>query len=146
MVVEAEVYGCKVSCKLTHPDFFVVIDEVGGNINLKGDGHIGGEKSIFEAGVIPKQKESRNDKHFALCSIELLNGVQRMCVIIFTGKRANNLIELEVDPMAEEIGDISDADCMLKIKEQGKYSPADQSAITEEKRFHVFALGLPKVL
>ena len=43
-VGEENAYGCRCTHDLIHPDYFVVMDEVGGNINMKGDGHIGGEK------------------------------------------------------------------------------------------------------
>ena len=55
-------------------------------------------------------------------------------------------MELEVDLTAEEIGDVSDADYMLKIPGKGKDSLVSQSVLTEEKRFHVCALSLPKVI
>ena len=40
-VSEENAYGCKVTHELTDPDYCIVLDEVGGNINQKGDGHIG---------------------------------------------------------------------------------------------------------
>ena len=30
------------SHRLSHPEYCVALDEVGGNINMKGDGYIGG--------------------------------------------------------------------------------------------------------
>ena len=36
--------GCKVTHDLIHPDMCVVGDELGGNLNMSGDGHVGGKK------------------------------------------------------------------------------------------------------
>ena len=43
IVEEAAAFGCKCSHRLSHPEYCVVLDEVVGNITMKGDGHIGGE-------------------------------------------------------------------------------------------------------
>ena len=53
IVNEVQVYGCQVTHQLDHPEYCVVMDEVGGNINMQGDGHIGGETFLYELGVIP---------------------------------------------------------------------------------------------
>ena len=55
------------------------MDEVGGKLNMKGDGHIGGEMYLMDVGVIGQQKSSRNDKHFTLYGLTLLMG-SRSCV------------------------------------------------------------------
>ena len=53
IVEESEAYGCKATHRLNHPEYCVVLDEVGGNINMKGDDHIGGEKYLCKPVVIP---------------------------------------------------------------------------------------------
>ena len=50
---EADAFGCKATHKLIHPYYCIIMDEVGGNINMKGDDHIGGEKYLRYRGVIP---------------------------------------------------------------------------------------------
>ena len=62
IVEEASAFRCKCSHLLTHPEYCIVLDEVGGNINMKGDGHIGGDIYLYESGVIPNQKYSRANK------------------------------------------------------------------------------------
>ena len=47
-VDKADEFGCKAIHKLIHPDYCIVMDEVGGNIHMKGDGHIGGEKYLIQ--------------------------------------------------------------------------------------------------
>ena len=72
---------------------------------------------LCEAGVNHQQKASRNDKKITPCRLMLLNSMTLMRLVILSRKRKNNLMELEADPMAEEIGDVSSVDCMLKIQE-----------------------------
>ena len=50
---EAVAFGCKCSHRLSHPEYCVVLDEVGGNINMNGDEHIGREMYLCNSGVIP---------------------------------------------------------------------------------------------
>ena len=84
--------------------------EFGGNINLQGDGHIGKETLLCELDVIPQEKSSRNDKHFTLLGLTLLSGEPLMCVVIFAGKRRNPVVEMGIDPQAEEVGSVLDED------------------------------------
>ena len=49
---ESEAYGCKVTSKITRPVMVVFGNEVGANIYITGDGHIGGEKLICKKGCI----------------------------------------------------------------------------------------------
>ena len=43
IVEESDTYGCKVNVNIIDPDWVLVMDEVGGNTNQKGDGRVGGE-------------------------------------------------------------------------------------------------------
>ena len=45
---EPEAYGCKVTSKIYRPKIVLLGNEVGGNIDMTGDGHIGGEKFLCE--------------------------------------------------------------------------------------------------
>ena len=91
-VSETQAYGCQVTHQMDQPEYCVVMDEVGGKINMQGDGYIGGETFLCELGVIPQDKSSRNNKHFTLLGINLLSGEPIMCVVIFTGKRGNPVV------------------------------------------------------
>ena len=39
-VKEEDAFGCKVMHRITPPDYYFVMDEVGGNISQKGDGNV----------------------------------------------------------------------------------------------------------
>ena len=52
---EAEALGCKVIHKLLHPELCFV-GEVGGNLLMKGDRHIGGQKFLTGTGTVPYRK------------------------------------------------------------------------------------------
>ena len=49
-------FGCKVTHNITHPDYVIVMDEVGGDTNQKGDGNIGGELMMCERGKTQQKK------------------------------------------------------------------------------------------
>ena len=40
---ESKVYGCKVTHDITYPEYYVVIDDVGSNVNQKGNRDVGTE-------------------------------------------------------------------------------------------------------
>ena len=120
---EANAYGCKVTHEITHPEYCVVMDEVGGNINQTGDGDVGTEKYLCEKGRIPQEKVSKNNKHFTLLGLTLLNGAPLMCVMIFAGKRRNAMVELGIDPFADDVGEVTDLDYIMKNKGPGKKFP-----------------------
>ena len=44
--------GCKVTHQNIRPDMCTCGDEVGGNISMMGDGHVGGEKKIDPRGKV----------------------------------------------------------------------------------------------
>ena len=61
-------------------------NEVGGNFDMNGDGHIGGEKFICEKGCISQRKEKRKNKHFTVIGIAKLLGEPIFCIVIIEGK------------------------------------------------------------
>ena len=123
IVEEPDAFGCKVTHQLTHPDYCIVMDEVGGNIHMTGDGDIGGEQYLCEKGTIPQMKTSKGDKHFTLLGLTLLSGEALMCVVIFSGKRRNTMVETGIDMFAEEFGQVSDRDYILKNSGKNKRFP-----------------------
>ena len=115
---KVEAYDCKVTHELTHPDYCIVMDQVEVNINVKGDGRIGGEKYFAEASVIPQKKSSRNNKYFALLDLTLLTKDTLTCVVIFYGFRCNLVVEMGIDLFAEEIGCELDDNYIIKNQEK----------------------------
>ena len=87
---------------------------------MQDDEHIGGEAFIYELGPTPQEKSSRNNKHFTLIGITLLIRKSLMCVVIFVGKRCSPVVEMEIDPRAEEVGPVLDEDCIVKNCGKGK--------------------------
>ena len=53
---EADAYGCKVTHKVISPDMCIYGDEVGGNLSMKEDGHVGGKLLLGERGYIVQKK------------------------------------------------------------------------------------------
>jgi len=56
IVSKNDAYGIKVTHSIDHPDYYMVVDEVGSNLSQKGDGHIRGHKYICERGCVPQLK------------------------------------------------------------------------------------------
>ena len=109
-VQEADAFGCKVTHDIVCPDYCIVLDEVGGNTNQKGDGNVGGELMLCERGKTPQKKISTKDKHYTVLAPTALNGEVIMCCIIFTGTRPQVLYETGLDLSVEMIGNVSDSD------------------------------------
>jgi len=120
---EKDALGCKVTYDLIHPEMCVVGDEVGGNLNMSGDGHVGGEKLLCAKGTIPQQKTSTRDKHFTLLPLVLLTGKPLMCVMIIAGKKPDVLVEMGINSAAEMNGKEGDEDFFDKNSGAGKLYP-----------------------
>ena len=71
---EAEAYGCTYYHRLDHPEYYVVMYEVGRNTNMKEDRYIDGEMYLCEPGMISQHTSSRTDKHFTLLGLPMLTG------------------------------------------------------------------------
>ena len=56
---EPEAVRCKVTHDLIHPEMCVVGDEVGGNLNMAGDGRVRGELYLCEKNSVPQQKHQQ---------------------------------------------------------------------------------------
>jgi len=117
IVDEKDACGCKVTIDITHPEMIVVADEVGGNTNMKGDGHVGGQKYLCEKGCEVQQKVTTTEKHFTLLGFTALTGEPVMCVVIFAGKVSVPSIETGIDLFAEMEGNEMDADFFEKNSE-----------------------------
>ena len=55
IVAEELSFECKVSHNIIYQDYGIVLDEVGGNTNQKGDGNISGELIMCEQGKTPQK-------------------------------------------------------------------------------------------
>ena len=110
LVHEDDALGCMVTHDLTHPEMCIVMDEVGANTNMKGDGNCGGELLVCGSHMTPQQKSSTKEKHFTLLGLTALNGNHVICVVIFCGKRENRLYECGMDIFAEIEGEVNDSD------------------------------------
>ena len=53
-VLEDNVFGCKVTHDILHPDYFLVMDDVSGNLNQKCNGNVCGQFQICERGTTPQ--------------------------------------------------------------------------------------------
>ena len=94
----SESYGCKVDVELNFPQCCIVMDEVGGDLNMLNDRHQGGSKYICRKGETPKINATKKSKKFTVLGLTTLRGDPLMCVIILEGKERNVFMESGVDP------------------------------------------------
>ena len=66
VVSEDESYGCKVTHRVEYPEMILMMDEVGESTSQKGDGPIGGEKQVCEAGKVTKEIATTKTKRCVL--------------------------------------------------------------------------------
>ena len=111
----------KTKYHLTHPKMCLVVDEVGSTSSQRGDGHIGGQKYLFEQGMVPQIQASHSNKqHFTTLDFISLSGHPVLCLIIIAGVRELYKIETGIDIEGEAAGHPSDLDYFKKNRGKGK--------------------------
>ena len=71
---ESDVFGCKLARTFSRTDILLLGDKFGGNIDMTGNGHIVGEKSICEKCCIVQRKATKTANHFTFIGITNLLG------------------------------------------------------------------------
>ena len=120
---ESNALGCQVTHRLCHPELCFVGDEVGGNISMKGDGHVGGQKLCTEQGTIPYRKASHTEKKFTMIGLTSLDGNPVMCVLIIQGKYPDLSVETRIDVTINPDRNTEDVDFFFNNNGEGKYFP-----------------------
>ena len=121
---EEQSFGCKVRYKLLHPDQCFVGDEVGGNISMKGYGHVGGRKLLSAPESVAYNRLSVSDKRFTLIGLTALDGSPVMCILIIQGKRKDLSVETGIDIRVTPDGDPNNGDTyFFSNSGPGKYFP-----------------------
>ena len=94
---ELDGYGMKVPINITIPDMGLLLDECGCNLSQEGDRNYGGE--MYVTGINEKAYHSISTKHnhFTFIGVTLMDGSPLMCVVIYTGKYHDVLLELGID-------------------------------------------------
>ena len=64
----------------------IIVDEVGYNIDMTGDGHIGGEKFISKKGLFPKEKQ-QDKQNITFNGFTNLIGEPICCIVIIEDKK-----------------------------------------------------------
>ena len=120
---ESEAFGCKVTHHLIHPDMCICGDEVGGNLCIKLDGHVGGELLLTAPGKVPQKKASSKNRRFSMIGLTALTGEPVMCILIIAGKKPNATIEAGVDIRINPVGNPKSRNFLHQNSGPGKYFP-----------------------
>ena len=78
--------GLQVKIEIKNPQWILFGDEVGTDISMKDDGHVGGQKFVCKRGSRENITSSHKDIRFTLLGLTAATGEPVMCVVIFSGK------------------------------------------------------------
>ena len=92
-VKEDDAFGCKVTQNIPRPYMCLVMDEVGGNMNQKGDGNVDGQLQLCERWMTPQENINTKDKHYTLLGLTALTYKPVICIVIFSGIQPNAMVE-----------------------------------------------------
>ena len=81
-----ESVGLQVKIEVTHPEWILFGDEVGTDINMKDDGHVGGQKFVGAKGSRTYSNASHKDGRFTLIGLTAATGSPVMCICIFSAE------------------------------------------------------------
>jgi len=135
---EEEAYGCKVFHRLVRPDMCICGDEVGGNLSMKGDGHVAGQKLLTGVGKIPQEKSSTRNRRFTMIGLTAFTGEPVMCILILEGKNPKGNIEAGIDISVSPVGDNQDSNFILSNSGPGKYFPGGPECLFRGKKVPAF--------
>ena len=90
---EADVFGCKTSIHIDHPDMGIMFDEVGSNLSQEGDHANGGEKYVCGVDDEAYCASATKNTHFTTMGITSLHSQPLMCIILIAGKKRDVLVE-----------------------------------------------------
>jgi len=135
---ESSAFGCQVFHKLVRPDMCVCGDEVGGNLSMKGDGHIAGTKLLTGVGNVPKLQTSTRNRRFTMIGLTAFTGEPVMCILIFEGKHPKGHIEAGIDITVTPDGDNTKPEFILNNSGAGKYYPGGPECTFKGKKVPAF--------
>jgi hypothetical protein len=103
---QAEAYGRKTKYSLLHPEYLVMVDEVGENISQKGDGNAGGQKFMVASDMRAQIRNSFKDNHFTVLGFTAANGHPTMCAIIIAASKLKVTDVTGYNPLSDDAQDI----------------------------------------
>lgn len=74
-----------------------MLEECGCNLSQEGDGRIGIEKFLAGTKSLAYSTVSTKHFHFTHIGVTKFDGEALMCVVIISGKRHDNLVQLGID-------------------------------------------------
>ena len=135
---EEEAFGCKIFYELVRPDMCLCGDEVGGNLSMKGDGHIGGKKLLTANGKVTQVQASTRNRRFTMIRLTAFTGEPIMFILILEGKHPKGHIEAGIDITVSPVGDNTDPEFIFNNSGPGKYYPGGPECTYKGKKVPAF--------
>ena len=104
-------------------------DEVGGNLNMTGDGHSGDQLFLTGSKQVPYQRVSTTEKRFTMIGLTGLDGTPEMCVLIIQGKKRNLSIETGINITVQTKGELTGKSFFFENCGTSKYFPGPSSCL-----------------
>ena len=89
IVDEASAYGLMVKHEITHPDYFIHVDEFGDNLDMTKDKPNAGQKFIVGKNHTPNIGVSSNNLHYTVLGFTAATGEPIFCAIILAKENAD---------------------------------------------------------
>ena len=120
---ERDACGFQVAHDIVHPDYFLMADEAGENLNQKGDGNIGGTRLTCQRVNAPKKVTSSTDKNFTALRFTSSNGDPAMSCVMIAVVVQSAQIETGIDVTKQIVGDVDDPKFFENNFGEGKSFP-----------------------
>jgi hypothetical protein len=103
---QAEAHGQNTQYSLLHPEYLVMVDEVGENIWQKGDGKAGGQKFMVMNDMRAQVWNSFKDNYFTVLGFTAENGQPTMCAIVIAASKLKVTDDTRYNPLSSDGQDI----------------------------------------
>jgi hypothetical protein len=102
---QAEAYR-QTQYSILHPEYLVMVNEVGENISEKRDGNIGGQKFVVVNDMRVQVRNSFKDNHSKVIGFTVVNGNPTMCAIIIAESKLKVIDVTGFKPLSDDAQDV----------------------------------------
>jgi hypothetical protein len=118
---------------LLHPEYLVMVDEVGEHISQKGDGNAGGQKFMVANEMRAQVWNSFKDNHFTVLGFTAANGQPTTCAIIIAVSKLKVRDVTGYNPLSSDGQDICGE--AMKVLEEEIHAMKDEHSNGADRVF-----------